>query len=155
VKLATSPLPVQLDEMAKQCFCGCGLTVRLTGARTSGFGQQVVTRVDELIESREVMPEEYEPILAEVTAMGHSLSRAWQQVTHGTQAITGQDRLATEAFLDDSKRLLDFAHLTPAEKAEIDAAIGAGATADEVEQLQRRMLSRQAVQPQQKPHLRP
>ena len=53
--------------------------------------------------------------------------------------ITGEDRIATEAFLDDSKRLLDFAYLSPAQQAEIDAAISAGATADEVERLQRGM----------------
>lgn len=118
--------------MAQQCFCGCARTLRFTKGRASSFGRSIAERVDELIAARELLPEDYAPILAEVVAVGQGLARGWQRVAHGECSITGADRLETDAFMQDSKTLLDFSLLEPDEQAAVDRSILAGGDFDGV-----------------------
>jgi hypothetical protein len=119
--------------VAQQCFCGCGRTVRFTKRRASSFGRSVAERVDELIAARTRLPEDYVPILAEITKVGQELAREWQHIAHGDRLITGGDRLETDAFMQDSERLLAFSRLDTDAQHTLDQSIGAGADVDEVE----------------------
>ena len=112
--------------MPRECFCGCGRQVRFARRRVSGFGSTVVARVDDLIAAREHLPDDYDPLLAELVAIGQALARTWQAVAHGTRQIRGADRILMENWLEDSSRMLAFAALSTERQAAIDDLILSG-----------------------------
>jgi hypothetical protein len=93
--------------------------VRLAKGRLSGFGTDVLTRVDELEEACPWV--EDDTALRDLAQLGKLISGRWKAITHGERLITGEDRLVTEAFLQNAKKLVILAETKDAPGTDSEA----------------------------------
>jgi hypothetical protein len=121
--------------MPKQCFCGCGRTVRFSKGRASKFGGDVAKRVDELSATKDQVIDTHVPMLLELIKGGEKLIGDWKHVAHGDRLITGTDRLSTESYLDTSNKMLAFSRLDAEAQREFDERKAAGADPREIKRL--------------------
>lgn len=89
--------------MAKQCFCGCGRTVRFATKKASKFGESTTRLLDSLNEADEKseveLSDRQRQIVEELKSEGVELRGFWQRIAHGEPAPPTADGMrARQSF---------------------------------------------------------